>query len=507
MGLAGPPESEREGRGLAGPVQEHARGRGVPGEAVFVRLVVAGAAVQRELPGLLERAVPAQAGLGLEGLDRGPGIGREARLELGGGEMGAQGPQGFPAELEMPEIGPGVAQRAFGAPAQGGPVDLEAGSAVPKKPGTSHALKESKPCQTRETPSLVPAKSKSPEDRQGKAGAKQQESEKQKAQKAQFDQAERKAESIRGSEDPEAELKEIELWRALAKKGNPFAQERLGSSLLESGWGEEGEGPEWLKKAALQGFAPAQRKLGEFLLEGGEGESRKAEGAQWLKKAHENGDPEAHSILTARLMAEALGPAGKKEAERLLREAGEAGDGNARIELGALLADGRGGAERISEGIAILEREAGQAGGASAEAKWRLAEIHMRQARQKESKREFEHKKKGMPSEKQSGQSQQERDSQAKALKWLDAAASDGHYHAQIGMGALSGFGDGSFPRDEKKSAYWLGEAHKNPNRKKTDDKAMQMLEELAENGSAPAKQTLAKLRAEERQAERKGRR
>lgn len=380
-------------------------------------------------------------------------------------------------------------------------------SAVPKKPGTSHALKESKPCQTRETPSLVPAKSKSPEDRQGKAGAKQQESEKQKAQKAQFDQAERKAESIRGSEDPEAELKEIELWRALAKKGNPFAQQRLGSSLLESGWGEEGEGPEWLKKAALQGFAPAQRKLGEFLLEGGEGESRKAEGAQWLKKAHENGDPEAHSILTARLMAEALGPAGKKEAERLLREAGEAGDGNARIELGALLADGRGGAERISEGIAILEREAGQAGGASAEAKWRLAEIHMRQARQKESKREFEHKKKGMPSEKQSGQSQQERDSQAKALKWLDAAASDGHYHAQIGMEALSGFGDGSFPRDEKKSAYWLGEAHKNPNRKKTDDKAMQMLEELAENGSAPAKQTLAKLRAEERQAERKGRR
>ncbi len=93
--------------------------------------------------------------------------------------------------------------------------------------------------------------------------------------------------------------KAVEVWRALAEKGNPVAQSRLGDMYAE-GKGvarDDATAMIWFQRAANQGNAEAQYNVGASYAEGLGVAKSDDEAAKWFKRAAEQGMPYAQINL------------------------------------------------------------------------------------------------------------------------------------------------------------------------------------------------------------------
>lgn len=81
-----------------------------------------------------------------------------------------------------------------------------------------------------------------------------------------------------------------------AAAGDPGAQTSLALQLDQHG--EHGEALKWLRKAAEQGYAPAQYMLGARLLVGRAAPSEPREGAKWVSAAARHGMPEGLALMS-----------------------------------------------------------------------------------------------------------------------------------------------------------------------------------------------------------------
>ena len=91
----------------------------------------------------------------------------------------------------------------------------------------------------------------------------------------------------------------LNLWRPLADKGNPEAQNRLGT-MYYLGKGvkqDETEAAKWFRRAGDQGYANAQINLGAAYSEGHGVKRNAAEAAKWYRRAAEQGNALAQNNL------------------------------------------------------------------------------------------------------------------------------------------------------------------------------------------------------------------
>jgi uncharacterized protein len=94
-------------------------------------------------------------------------------------------------------------------------------------------------------------------------------------------------------------VKALEVWRALAEKGDPVAQVRLGDMYAE-GKGvarDDGMAMTWFQRSASQGNAEAQYNAGASYAEGLGVAKNDEEAAKWFKRAAEQGMPYAQINL------------------------------------------------------------------------------------------------------------------------------------------------------------------------------------------------------------------
>jgi TPR repeat protein len=123
-----------------------------------------------------------------------------------------------------------------------------------------------------------------------------------------------------------------------AKKGDPKAQYRLS----KPGYCETTEAVTWLRKAAEQGYVPAQNTLGFKYDFGSEVPKDAAQAAYWYRKAAEQGDADAQSSLGS-LYEFGTGVAKDyAEAVKWYRKAAEQGNAEAQVSLAECYMDGRG---------------------------------------------------------------------------------------------------------------------------------------------------------------------
>jgi TPR repeat protein len=122
----------------------------------------------------------------------------------------------------------------------------------------------------------------------------------------------------------------------------------------------------WFRKAADQGFAPAQAALGELYLKG-EGVPRDDEEAfKWLSRAAAQGRPEAQ-VQAGRMYAEGRGVAANaRAAARLFKAAARQGDDEGQRLLAVAYAEGSGVRRSEAKAVALL-RAAADKGNAQAE--------------------------------------------------------------------------------------------------------------------------------------------
>jgi hypothetical protein len=96
----------------------------------------------------------------------------------------------------------------------------------------------------------------------------------------------------------------LRLWTSLAEGGDPKAQNALGdmyitrrARLTQNNSDNNVEAAKWYRKAAEQGFAPAQANLGRLYYLGIGVARNLVEAASWRRKAAEQGYPEAQVWL------------------------------------------------------------------------------------------------------------------------------------------------------------------------------------------------------------------
>ena len=158
---------------------------------------------------------------------------------------------------------------------------------------------------------------------------------------------------IGGRDSPEkkrARAEACEECRNLAVRGN------IGAQYAFHLMGEFGdpEGVKWLRRAAEQGVAEAQKDLGEIL----HADLRtREEGLKWLRRAAEQGDAEVQKDLAQRLesytfLGQRLVRAPNfQEAAKWYRRAAEQGDATAQNALGGLYFEGSGVPQDYSEAV------------------------------------------------------------------------------------------------------------------------------------------------------------
>ena len=93
----------------------------------------------------------------------------------------------------------------------------------------------------------------------------------------------------------------LALWEPLAQQGVARAQSNLGAAFLEGprrAPRDVGKAADWLKRAADQGDAGAQRNLALCHYEGWGLAQDEAAAAVWYEKAAEQNDAEAQDMLS-----------------------------------------------------------------------------------------------------------------------------------------------------------------------------------------------------------------
>jgi TPR repeat protein len=139
--------------------------------------------------------------------------------------------------------------------------------------------------------------------------------------------------------------------RTKAEAGEARAQFALGIKLGREAGVRREEPTEWLRKAADQGFAPAQTELAGRYLQGSGVPRDASEAAKWLSRAAEAGDAMAQGYL-AQMYREGEGvrrDAGSQA--RFERAAAEQGQVSAQFDLGLLYVSGRGVEKSDAEAV------------------------------------------------------------------------------------------------------------------------------------------------------------
>ena len=133
----------------------------------------------------------------------------------------------------------------------------------------------------------------------------------------------------------------IDAARLRAEAGDPIGQFSLGAYLYY-GSARTAEGIDWIRKAAQQGFPPAEHQLG-MLHEFGFGVTHDERLAlEWYRKAAEHGSAPAQRAVGEFYLKGRSVRADAAEAARWFRRAADRDDLRAQIQLGQLYFDGNG---------------------------------------------------------------------------------------------------------------------------------------------------------------------
>ena len=169
--------------------------------------------------------------------------------------------------------------------------------------------------------------------------------------------------------------KALTLFRPLADRGNPRAQNTLGL-IYGRGLGVQKDlnaAMTWHQKAARQGYAPAQFYMG-LMYADGQGVPRNAdEGIKWLRKAAEQGLSEAQFTLWTIYATGEGNEQDSRQAVRWYREAAEQGHAFAQHNLALMYADGDG---VVRDEIKALHWEQKAAAAGDPNAQYRLATLY-----------------------------------------------------------------------------------------------------------------------------------
>ena len=129
--------------------------------------------------------------------------------------------------------------------------------------------------------------------------------------------------------------------RERAVAGDPVAQFSLGA-FLYFGSPQTAEGNDWIRKAALQRFAPAEHHLGQVYEFGFGVQQDDRLALEWYRKAAADGSVPAHRAVGEFYLKGRGVPADGAEAARWFRRAADGDDLRAHYQLGQLYFDGTG---------------------------------------------------------------------------------------------------------------------------------------------------------------------
>ena len=151
--------------------------------------------------------------------------------------------------------------------------------------------------------------------------------------------------------------------RLMAEEGNASAQRELGGRYEEGRGGvvrDYRAAVSWFRRAADQGYPPAQTAVGYMLSQGRGVEQNDAEAARWYRRAAEQGHPRGQNNLGV-MYADGLGvPRDDEEAVRWYRRAAEQGHATGQYNLGWMYANGRGVRRNEEEAVRWYRRAAEQ---------------------------------------------------------------------------------------------------------------------------------------------------
>jgi TPR repeat protein len=256
----------------------------------------------------------------------------------------------------------------------------------------------------------------------------------------------------------EVDRKLLAEIRAGADKGDANAQYELGGAFFSGTLGvtkDEVEAMKWYRKAAEQGFAPAQGMLGTCFLTGETGAKDSAEAVKWLRKAAEQNDAMAqlnlgycydHGDGVAKDYAEAIKWYRKAAAQNLAQ---------AQHNLGGCYAVGRGVAKDYAEAIKWY-RKAAARGFAPSQANLGTYYLVGR----------------GVAKD------------YVKAIKWLRKAAEQNDAMAQNNLGGCYANGDGVAKDYVEAYTWWLlaaGQGHEAAKKNMTSLENQMTREQIAE--------------------------
>ena len=133
----------------------------------------------------------------------------------------------------------------------------------------------------------------------------------------------------------------MEAVRARAGAGDPVAQFSLGA-FLYYGSAQTAEGVEWIRKAALQRFAPAEYHLGQVHEFGFGVQQDDRLALEWYRKAADDGSAQAQRAVGEFHLKGRGVRADAAEAARWFRRAADGDDLRAQYQLGQMYFDGTG---------------------------------------------------------------------------------------------------------------------------------------------------------------------
>jgi uncharacterized protein len=129
--------------------------------------------------------------------------------------------------------------------------------------------------------------------------------------------------------------------RAKANAGDVIAQFSLGS-ILYYGGNDTAQAEEWFRKAAAQGYAPAEFQIGQLYDFGFVVEQDDAQALAWYRKAAEHGSAAGQRTVGEFYQKGRAGAADPSEAARWYRRAADGDDLLAQYALGQLYFTGNG---------------------------------------------------------------------------------------------------------------------------------------------------------------------
>lgn len=153
----------------------------------------------------------------------------------------------------------------------------------------------------------------------------------------------------------------LRVWRPMAEQGDPAAQLNLGLAyLLGRGVSaDENEAVAWFRKAADQGFAPAQSSLAQYYGSFVDGERRDLKRAlEWFRKAADQGFAPAEYAMCTSYLGNDLTVKDDVLALKWCQLAGEQGHTRAQHELGQIYGEGRGVPVDKVKALSWLQRAA-----------------------------------------------------------------------------------------------------------------------------------------------------